>query len=169
MGRLKHTVMEKRTEQAGLPVPAPANDESHMIRVDILEEEPPKPRLFRIAPKHERVHWLADQYRQRRRFRMEPDFVSHLEVLELGQDAVCVAQVAADEILQPRITVEPALVLAYLNQPGPDGSCRRVDGDGMSGFSPGMRHRIVPRQVAAKFFVACAPLQVPGSQQKPIN
>src|ERR1051325_8771997 len=124
MGRLKYTVMDKRTEQAWLPIPSPANDETHMVRVDILEEKPPKPWLFRIAPKHERVHRLADQSRQRRCVRMEPDFVSHLDLLELGQDAVCVAQVASDEILQPRIAVEPALVLAQLNEPGPDGSCR---------------------------------------------
>src|SRR5580765_791877 len=75
VSRLKHKVMDKPTKQAWLPVPAPANDETRMVRVDILEKESPKPGLFRIPPEYHCMQWLADEDRQRRRFRMEPDFV----------------------------------------------------------------------------------------------
>jgi hypothetical protein len=53
---------------------------------------------------------------------MKPHGVTDLELLKLGHDALRVAHLAADQIFEPDVAVEPALVLLcrVLYTPGTD-------------------------------------------------
>src|SRR5215204_955930 len=81
-----------------------------------------------------------------RRLRVEPHRIACTQLPELGHDAVGVAHVAADEVFEPRVTVEPALILPDLHEPGPDLPDGGVDGDGVSRLDVRVLDKLSPLQ-----------------------
>jgi hypothetical protein len=73
--------------------------------------------------------WLAEI-----RVRREADLIANLQLLPLRDNAVSVANLRAEQILDPFVCVEATAPLPHLNEPGPDRGWRCLDRD---------RHRVL--------------------------
>src|SRR4051794_35916270 len=76
-------------------------------------------------------------------------------------DAVCVAQMAPGEILEPAVAVEPAPVLADLGEPSPDLLGWRIDRDRPRRLETGPRDDVIPGQRFASFAAGRTPALAP--------
>src|SRR6185503_17293299 len=125
-------------------------------------------RLAGVASEYDRAFRLDDQDRQWWRLRMEPQLVADLQMLIFGNDMVGVVHPAAHQVLEPRVAVKAALVLADLHKPWPNCRDRRVDGNGMGRLSTHMRGQLVAGQRHSRFFLRRAPVEMAGPQPKRI-
>ena len=96
---------------------AEAGDQPAAVGPVVLDDERP------AALEHERAARLEAQDLQARRG-VQQHGVAGLALLPLGVDAIGVAHAAAGEVLEPRVAVEAAAVLADLRDPRPHGLVR---------------------------------------------
>src|SRR5450755_664678 len=89
--------------------------------------------------------------------RREPDLVADLDVLPLGHDAIRAADIAADQVLQEVVTVEPAPPLPDLHDPRPYLAGRGPDGDGAGGSEISFGDEVVAGQRLAGFLAGGTP------------
>jgi len=93
---------------------------------------------------------------------MELDAISSLQVLELGQDAIGVVNVTANQVFEPFVAVESAAPLTDLRQPRPDLIGWRADRDGLSIRPFGSGYQVIAGQRPVNLVVGRAPLGAPG-------
>ena len=92
------------------------------------------------------------------------DIITHLEVLQFGDDPVGVADVDAEPALDPIVGIGAAASWPHLYQPGPDRRRWRVDLDNPGRHDVRIRHQLVAGDLAAHLLCGGAPVQMPRAQ-----
>jgi hypothetical protein len=101
--------------------------------------------------------------------RSELHLVAGFEVPPFRHDAACAVDVAADQVLQEVVAVEPAPALPELDDPRPYLCCWGADGDGSGCREVGVRDEVIAGKRLAVFPVGCAPPQLPGPAKEDVD
>lgn len=104
-----------------------------------------------------------------RHVRMEIDLVSDLDVLLLGHDAISAVDVAAHEVLEAVIAIEPATPLPKLGEPWPDLVHRCADGDGPGRGEIGSHDEVIPGERVIELIVSRTPSELPLPPQQHVS
>jgi hypothetical protein len=91
--------------------------------------------------------------------RGEPDLVTDLDVLPLGHDAIRAVDVAADQVLEEVVAIEPTPPLPQLGDPRPYLIGRRMNGDGAGCGEVGDRDQLIASERLVELLVGRPPLE----------
>jgi len=120
------------------------------------------PRRTSDRPLLERGHGKAD-------LRCEPDLVADLDVLPLGHDPIRAVDVAADQVFEEVVAVEPAAPLSKLGDPRPDLAGRGSNGDCPGCGDVGVLDQIIAGKLLLEFLVRRAPPELPPPRKEGVG
>jgi hypothetical protein len=89
--------------------------------------------------------------------RGEPDLVADLDVLPFGHDAIRAVDVAAGQVLEKVVAVEPTPPLPQLGDPRPDLVARRTNGDRAGCGEVGERDQLIAWERLVELLVGRSP------------
>src|SRR5215469_18012245 len=164
MSWFEQNIAAEPVEQAWFSIPSVARKEPCCLVIYPLEKESPgsacvcnaiSSLLIRTVAQHNRSVWFKDNYRQRRRFWIEPDRIALLHALPLWDNPIGILHMAPHEILKPCVAVESGAGLPNLHKPGPHILHRGVDCDRMSRLILWMWHKVVGGQTLVGLGARC--------------
>ena len=97
---------------------------------------------------------------------MQPDLVSGRDVLPLGDDPVGAVDIAAGQVFQEVIAVEPASGLPQLGDPRPDPVRRGAHGERARGGQIGPRDELIAGERLGELLGGGAPSQLPAPAEE---
>jgi hypothetical protein len=99
---------------------------------------------------------------------MELHLVPHADVLPVGDDAIRAVDVAAHQVLEEVVAVEPTPPLPQLGDPRPDLIGGGANGDGASRGEVGVRDEVIAGEALVELLLGRSPPEIPGPGQKDV-
>src|SRR6185503_20414857 len=167
VGRFKDNSPQKEVEdwvlQVRVIVTLRPDNQTRRFLINWLKNECPPTLEYDRTARFDRSHFF------RRGLGMKPHLVSDLEFLPLRDNFVSILHVAADQILEPGVAVEPATCLTHLDEPRPNINCWSINSDCVSRPQFGTWCQFIAYQVLIHLFIGCAPTQMPWTDTESVS
>lgn len=122
-----------------------------------------------VTVQHNHPARFNDHHGNGRNLRVQEDLITGLQILPLRMDPAGIVNVAAQQVLDPSVTVEAAAPLPYLRQPRPHLGHRRMNCDGVGCRQPRVGQQLVAGKRTSDLRLRRTPANVPRPQPVPIS